>query len=230
MYNAALPPEMLWNRCAACLHVFTDGYWSPAAVAIINQTVFPNQSVGWDFPNQRLVAAQMVESITAISGLPADSSWLDVGFGNGALLFTAIEYGFRGIGIDIRQPLVDSMHRIGVEAHCGSIESLPAERFDVISMADVVEHCAFPVAVLHDARMRMKPKGLLLVSMPNMGCPVWDYLSANNQNHYWNELEHYHNFSRDRLFALLKACSFQPIRYRASRRYEACMEVIARAA
>jgi hypothetical protein len=43
-------------------------------------------------------------------------------------------------------------------------------------------------------------------------------------------IEHYHNFSRSRLYALLRETGFEPVRYGISERYRACMEVIARKA
>ena len=49
-----------------------------------------------------------------------------------------------------------------------------------------------------------------------------------NTNPYWGELEHYHNFSRDRLFALLDDSGFAVVDYDVSVRYYSCMEIIAR--
>jgi hypothetical protein len=46
-------------------------------------------------------------------------------------------------------------------------------------------------------------------------------------NPYWTELEHYHNFTRVRLEALLKECGYTPVYYGVSPRYMAGMEIIA---
>lgn len=227
MYNRDLPSRMEWVECS-CGHVFTSGYWSSEAIDLINKTTFNCQSVATDMALQRIISASMVESVTAIMGLPSGQSWLDVGFGNGSLLFTASEYGFKGTGLEIRKPLVDGMKRIGIEAYCSTIEDMPQQHFDVISMCDVLEHCTWPDRALIAASNRLPRDGLLLVSMPNMGSPVWDYLTSRNENPYWDEIEHYHNFSRERLYSLLNDCGFRPLSYRASRRYAACMEIIAR--
>jgi hypothetical protein len=50
---------------------------------------------------------------------------------------------------------------------------------------------------------------------------------ANGVNPYWGEIEHYHNFSRKRLYALLQNHGFKPADYHISERYRVCMEVIA---
>jgi protein O-GlcNAc transferase len=60
--------------------------------------------------------------------------------------------------------------------------------------------------------------------MENM---VWRLLHANNVNPYWGEIEHYHNFTRKRLYALLEEHGFQPVNYNVSERYRVCMEVVA---
>jgi protein O-GlcNAc transferase len=62
--------------------------------------------------------------------------------------------------------------------------------------------------------------------MPNME-NVWRLLHANKVNPYWEEIEHYHNFSRKRLYALLQEHGFAPVEYHVSERYRVCMEVIA---
>ncbi len=156
--------------------------------------------------------------------------WLDVGFGNGSLLFTAEEYGFKGVGLDLRPDTVAFMNHLGVEAHCGEIANhLYGYGASVISMADVLEHMPYPKAALKAAHMLMEPNGVLFVSMPNMGSLLWREMTDQNVNPYWLEIEHYHNFSRERLYALLKETGFQPLRFGVSLRYRACMEVTARA-
>ena len=47
-------------------------------------------------------------------------------------------------------------------------------------------------------------------------------------NPFWAELEHYHNFGKQRLYALLRENGFEPVDYGISERYYLCMEVIAR--
>ena len=46
-------------------------------------------------------------------------------------------------------------------------------------------------------------------------------------NLYLGELEHYHNFSKSRLYSLLAECGFEAVRYGISERYRVCMVVIA---
>jgi len=94
-------------------------------------------------------------------------------------------------------------------------------------MAGVLEHLPFPKTGLAAAHWLLRPNGVLFLSMPNMDNMVWLLLHANGVDPYWGEIEHYHNFSRKRLYALLQNHGFRPVEYRISKRYRLCMEVIA---
>ena len=224
LYAPTLSAAIRWMLCNGCGHIFRDGYYTAAACDIVFSRTHDNQQVGFDLEGQRLVAARMIEKV-----LPFQSSgdWLDVGFGNGALLFTAQEYGFTPVGLDLRASSVETLSRYGVEAHCEDIETFAAaDRFSVISMADVLEHMPYPIEGLRAAHRMLKHNGVLLLSMPNKDSMIWRVLDVLNQNPYWGELEHYHNFGRARLYALLQQCGFSPVRYGVSERYRACMEVV----
>jgi protein O-GlcNAc transferase len=94
-------------------------------------------------------------------------------------------------------------------------------------MADMLEHMPFPKTGLAAAHRLRRPDGVLFLSMPNMDNMVWRRLQANGVNPYWGEIEHYHKFSRKRLYALLQNHGFRPVEYHISERYRVCMEVIA---
>ena len=216
---------MNWHECRSCGHVFTEGYFDAKAASLVFSKTQPNQTVGHDMERQRPVSARMVERIAHYA---QGGGWLDVGFGNGSLLFTAEEWGYVPAGLDLRKENVDALKQLGYEAHCLTIEELDGrERFNVISMADVLEHMPFPKTGLAAARRLMRQGGVLFLSMPNMENMVWRLLHANKVNPYWGEIEHYHNFSRKRLYALLQEHGFQPVEYHVSERYRVCMEVIA---
>lgn len=235
LYDPRLPAEIEWVRCDDCSHVFTSGYFDEAALKILHAKTQTSHEPGYDLENQRLVAAEMIDRVIAISGpnigpVRAAGSWLDVGFGSGALFATAAEYGFKAAGLDLRVASVHAMRALGYDAVCAPLESVsPDQTFDVISMCDVVEHVPFPALLLNEARKRMSAGGLLLVSMPNTDSFAWRALDFAGANPYWGEIEHYHNFSRDRLERLLTETGFETLNYSVSRRYRACMQVIARA-
>lgn len=225
LYRPPLSPEIRWKRCASCQHVFTEGYYSDEALALIFGDTNKSQQVGFDLEQQRHVSARMIDKVLAYA---SSGPWLDVGIGNGSLLFTAQEYGFFPIGIDLRRENAERMAGLGIQTYCEDFTRLRlGAPCSVISMADVLEHMPYPEAALRAAHALLGERGVLLVSMPNMDSVIWKAMDHNHANPYWGELEHYHNFTRDRLYRLLRGNGFEPVRYGVSERYRACMEVIA---
>jgi len=226
LYNAVISPAMQWKQCNACQHIFTEGYFTDASAAAIFSKTNEHQKVGHDLERNRIISSKMIEKV-----LPYASSgkWLDIGFGNGALLVTAQEYGFTPVGIDLRADNVAALKQIGIEGHC--IDLLKFDRpkqFKVISMADVLEHVPYPPAFLKAVHGLLEEGGVVFLSMPSAGALLWQLMTLANANPYWGELEHFHNFSRERLYALLEEHGFEPLRYGISERYRICMEIVAR--
>jgi SAM-dependent methyltransferase len=239
LYNPILEPVMAWMACADCGHVFTDGYFTDAAAEVIFSRLLDYQAVGWDMEKQRGVFSPIVERVARhaagplgagpVAGPGAGDVWLDVGFGNASLLFTAMEYGFTPVGADLRRDNVQTLISAGIEGHCIDITKFDQNgRYAVISMADVLEHMPYPRAGLEAAHRLLRPDGILFLSMPNADCPLWRALTAQQANPYWGELEHFHNFGRARLYRLLEEHGFQPLHYTISQRYRVGMEIIAR--
>jgi SAM-dependent methyltransferase len=226
LYRPALPATICWKLCGTCGHSFTGGVWSDWALELIFAQANPNQWPGAYAERERMTWAPVVEKVAR---LRPSGRWLDVGIGNGSLLFTAAEWGFDTLGLDLRPAVADAMSKLGVATRCAHFTDLPrAERFDVISMFDVLEHMPYPVPALRHANQLLNAEGLLLLSLPNRDCAVWRMLDEERLNPYWGEIEHYHNFGRKQLCGLLEDAGLQPLSYGVSPRYRVCMELIAR--
>jgi SAM-dependent methyltransferase len=224
LYSFLLSPKIQWQACNDCAHIFTEGYYTDRARKIIFGKTHDFQKVGGPIEQNRNISAKMVEKVLPFI---SEGAWLDIGFGNGSLLFTAQEYGFKPIGIDLRIGNVNALKSLGIDAYCEDLLSLSLpEKLSVISMADVLEHIPYPKEALLAANKLVKENGVLLVSMPNTENILWKALTDQNQNPYWGEMEHYHNFSRTRIYALLNEFGFEPVRYGISERYRICMEVV----
>ena len=97
---------MQWMNCKDCLHQFINGYYTNEALEVIFSKTAKNQIVGYVLEPQRLVSARMIEKIIPFRSY---GTWLDVDFGNGSLLFTADEYGYEPIGVDLRKDGVSAL-------------------------------------------------------------------------------------------------------------------------
>lgn len=241
LYSPPLPDSIRWMHCTECSHVFTDGFWDSEGLEILFQKTHEIQDVRK--ANQevlRVVNARVVQSLISegINGvrlrLPSKSNgptWLDVGFGSGSLLFTAEEFGYDVSGIDLRAQNVIDACEMDLDATCCSIEEfagLHPDYFNIVSLADVLEHVPFPKTMLRAANDLLKQGGLLFVSCPNSDTVVWKALDMVNQNPYWFEIEHHHCFSRHRIYSLLEECGFEVLKYGVSERYRSAMEIICR--
>jgi 2-polyprenyl-3-methyl-5-hydroxy-6-metoxy-1,4-benzoquinol methylase len=225
LYHKSFNQEITWMQCSECKHIFTNGYYSDWACGIIFNEINESQKAGYKVEDGRIISSRMIENVLPFA---SSGTWLDVGFGNGSLLFTAMEFGFKPIGIDLRIENVERLKSYGIEAYATPFTELLLDNLcAVISMADVLEHTPFPKLFLRHAYGLLKSDGLLLISMPNTESMPWKMLDQENVNPYWGELEHYHNFSKTRLYSLLMEEGFTPVKYRISERYRACMEIVA---
>lgn len=228
LWAPGLPERMRWMSCRSCGHVFTEGHYQPEALAKLLEKTNPHQEPGGDAQAGRAASARIVGAAVDLAGGKL-GRWLDVGFGSGALLATAAEFGFEAAGIDLRGSVVEKIKELGYAAFQTELPRISDDgMFDVISLADVLEHIPFPGDAMLQVRRLLRDDGLLFVSSPNSDTLVWRTLDAADRNPYWAEIEHYHNFDRARLYALLGVWSFAPVRYGVSERYVSGMEVFAR--
>lgn len=226
LYKPELPPTVKWRSCTGCGHVFAEGYLAGAARDIVLSSAMPHQQVGDEASGRRPIAARIVERVAR--HVPPGGEWLDVGVGNGALLFAAAEWGYGAVGADLRIDNVEMLLKLGYKAVWNGIEEFEdVERFSVVSMAGAFEQAPFPRRTLVAAHRVMKRGGALVLSLPNMDTIVWRILDASGANPYWGDLEICHQFTRARLARLLETEGFRLAEYAVSERGPSCMDVIA---
>ncbi|MGI9481040.1 MAG: class I SAM-dependent methyltransferase [Hyphomicrobiales bacterium] len=227
LFVEGLEETMTWMTCGACTHSFTQGYFNEQGWALISQKSNDNQVFSLkSIESQRVMSAAMVRKVCQFRN-QFSGRWLDVGFGSGSLLLTAKEFGYDVKGIDLRENAVAALKKVSIDAEVYDFTKLPVEeKYDAISFCDVLEHIPYPREFLEKARELVNKGGVLFVSCPNFSAPVFKIFSSSNANPYWGEIEHFHNFSKERLTALLAEYGFEVKDYDISRRYRMCMELI----
>ena len=225
LYNPIIPTKMQWMNCEDCHHQFINGHFSEQAQEVIFSQQPEDQVVGFEVEKQRVISSRIIEKVIPFK---SNGIWMDVGFGNGSLLFTADEYGFEPIGVDLRKDGVLRLQNLGIQAHCDLVQNIEFEKsISVVSMMDVLEHIPFPKDVLIPLHSKMDKDGCLLISCPNSESWIRKLMATQNINPYFNTIEHYHNFSKTRLLSLLNECGFNIKKYGISERYRSGMEIIA---
>jgi SAM-dependent methyltransferase len=150
-------------------------------------------------------------------------SWLDVGCGHGDLMIEARHAGFSVTGVEYSHVAAEqARRRLGTDSPSkftptssldgavlvGQLEemSLPPHRFDVVSLADVIEHARDPLALLKAVHRVLKPGGTLLLATPSLGS--W---SARLLKRNWMEFkpEHLTYFDEQTLQNLLFQAGFR---------------------
>jgi glycosyltransferase involved in cell wall biosynthesis len=91
---------------------------------------------------------------------------LDIGCGQGELSHLARQRGHHVVGIDMRPPQFELDEFIEADISQG-LPIAEDRKFDIIVLADVLEHVSSPERLLLQARRHLAPDGRVLVSLPN---------------------------------------------------------------
>lgn len=140
---------------------------------------------------------------------------LDAGCGGGLFLSMMKERGARVAGLDFScDAAAVAWHRNGVPAVCGTLSSPPFADGScaAVTMFHVLEHLYNPMSYLEAAHRLLKPKGRLVVQVPNAAC--WQFLLLGEN---WSGVDvprHLLNFSPRDLEILLDNAGFEIVRYK----------------
>lgn len=130
-----------------------------------------------DFENIRYSEGHVnpieLEEKVMFSWLPKNHGCLlDVGCGVGNIAVELQKYGFEVFGIDFSSVAINQAHESGVNAKVCDVdrEGIPFDNdyFDVIWAGDVIEHVYDPIFLLKEVFRTLKPKGVLLLTTPNV--------------------------------------------------------------
>jgi len=144
-----------------------------------------------------------------------NNRFLDVGFGQGAMLCAAKKNGWDVYGVEISDLAVKQARENGfTHLFKGSLMDAPFQDgfFDVVVLSELLEHLPDPSEFLKQAWVFLRPGGLLYVTTPN-----GRGLSARIMGTYWSVIsppEHLHFFSPTSLKRVLENHRFDDVRIR----------------
>jgi methionine biosynthesis protein MetW len=156
------------------------------------------------------------------SMMPSNSRVLDVGCGTGSATLIANRDKRNSVtGVEPDVARVEAARSRGIDAYNAFLDDAFLEqhgRFDVVMLADVLEHTAAPADVLRTIRSALKPGGWLLISVPNVAhwsvrlnllAGRFDYESVGIM-----DSTHLRWFTLKTFVGLLKENGFEPVEVR----------------
>jgi len=142
---------------------------------------------------------------------------LDVGCAAGFFLMDAREWGWEVAGLEASESAALYARTRGLAVATGILGRLDlgADRFDAVTLWDVVEHLHDPVGGLRSVRRALRPRGVLAMSTPNYDSVL--RLVRGVRWHGFKLDEHLSLFTPQTLDLVLEAAGFEPLVLRTSR-------------
>lgn len=111
---------------------------------------------------------QVLKEINILKSRPG--KLLDIGCGPGYFLTTARQHGWKATGLDISGGIVDLGRKRGETVFCCTVEEFasehPEERFDFISLFNILEHLVYPAKALAAVKKILKKDGIVIIETP----------------------------------------------------------------
>ncbi len=97
---------------------------------------------------------------------------LDVGCGNGQMMYWAKQRGIQGKGVELNKRTADRAREYGFEVFGGFLEDANFEKksFDFVFLGEIIEHVNNPKQFIKDCSSFLKEGGLIGITTPNIDC------------------------------------------------------------
>ena len=229
-YTDNFLPSKLWMKCNSCENLYSKYYPhkffnTNHSIKVIRNGVTPTPS-----HLQSNVSTHTLRNwcdiLNNISEYSNGTDILEIGIGKGALIATALEFGYSIDCIEIDENIAYEISNIlNHDIICCDFLNFRTDKtYDIITMGDVIEHLSNPINGLKKAYSLLNDDGVLWISTPN-------YNSAFNKLHkintaMWNEPYHLTYFSKTGLENIIKKLGFEILDYRISINYNGSMEII----
>lgn len=146
---------------------------------------------------------------------------LDIGCSGGWFLKYGKDRGWSVLGIEPAKQAAEyarEINGISVLQKCWDKVPIKGNCYDVVHIAQVLEHVPDPAALIEWSWFLLKPDGLLCVEVPNDFNVLQDLACKSlNVKEYWVSVPHHLNyFNKGSLNRLLLKTGFNPIRWEAS--------------
>lgn len=228
-FNDDFLPSKLWMKCNLCENLYSKYFphkfmSDNPSIKVIRKSTTPPPSNFTDINTHNL--RNWCDILNNLTKHSSGTNILEVGIGKGALIATALEFGYSIDCIEIDESVAcEISNMLDHDIICCDFLNFKTDKtYDIITMGDVIEHLSNPIYGLKKAHSLLNNNGVLWISTPN-------YESAFNKLHkinvaMWNEPYHLTYFSKVGLENIVKNLGFEILDYRISINYNGSMEMI----
>jgi len=133
---------------------------------------------------------------------------LDVGCNEGGRLSLYADNGFQVEGLELNESAAALARQRGFQVHTAPLGQFrPREPFDVVVLANVLEHAWDPVQMLAEVRRLVRPQGEVWISCPN-AASLWRRVFGRSWVN-WHVPYHLWHFSPATLQMVLKRAGYE---------------------
>jgi len=159
------------------------------------------------FITEKLIRKEARQFLKGISQSKGDL--LDIGCGAGFYLDEAKKVGWKVTGVEMSKQLADyATRKFNMPVIVGDFVKvkLPAKKFDVIVLSQVIEHLTDPKPMFNKIRLYLKNNGLFYIATPNI--ESWLFKVQRQNFPYMIPPEHVYFYSPQSITLLLKQNGF----------------------
>ena len=203
--------ELELLRCRKCATIYTP--YSPwYSSEYFYEVYYPEQGLA----PPAFVQTRLEEITAGFSPYRQSNRLLDIGCGAGGLLLAARQNGWNAQGLEVAGQATEHVRSLGFEVFHGELQQaeFPAEHFDVITAAEILEHLSEPRLLVQEVARILRPGGLFWTTTPHA-----HGLSARVLGLKWRCVcppEHLQLFSVAGIKALLREVGFRRIRFQTT--------------
>jgi len=153
-------------RCNDCAAVFTD----PAPTNL--ESYYPSEYRQYGKFTMRVIAflySQQAKKWTRKMGQSSPHSLLEIGCGPGIMLNEFKKLGWDTVGLERSEEMaIQARETYDIDVKSGDLSQLgTSKKFDLIILYNVLEHLTDPLVTLSECSKRLKPDGLVLITVPD---------------------------------------------------------------
>ena len=204
-------------QCNHCNLVYANPQWPPDEL-VAAYTAVEDETYVQEREGRELTFEKHLKSLEKFTGPSNGGTLLDVGAYIGVFVEIARAHGWLAEGIEPSLWAVTNAQHRDLPIHQGTLHDmvLTNQKYDVITMWDVIEHVTDPAGELQQTFQLLNPGGWLAVHTMDI-----DSLTARVLGSRWPWLMdmHLYYFSRKTLIEMLKKSGFEVIWSGAQGRY-----------